>query len=74
MNYYGVDLNPLDLPVCPFCDNGMVSTDDVRIIESMNGGALALAHLECLTDHNIRHHLSNDDDKDGGSSQFGIGA
>ena len=42
-----IDIDPMTMPVCPLCDNGIEYTDPVAIV-SARGMALGLAHNFCV--------------------------
>jgi len=43
-----IDIDPMEMPVCPICDNGMVDGERVEIVFSFRGKALGLAHTDCV--------------------------
>ena len=59
---YQIDIDPMQMPVCPICDNGMSRSEEVSIVVSREGGALGLAHMACV------------EDSEAESGQFGVGA
>lgn len=45
---YDIAIDPMEMPLCPICDSGIMATDALAIVNA--SGTIALAHEFCVTD------------------------
>jgi hypothetical protein len=47
MDIIKIDIDPMNMPLCPICDNGMQMEEGLCVVSAE--GAIGLAHTDCAS-------------------------